>query len=49
MLQKISTYKKQIFLNTKHLKETRSGLESTKILIEKFANFLYKMNNQIFD
>lgn len=49
MLQKISVYKKQIFLNAKQLKETRAWLESTKILIEKFTNFFYKLNNQIFD
>jgi len=49
MLQKISVYKKQIFINTKQLKETRSWLENTKLLIEKFANFLYKIDNQIFD
>jgi murein DD-endopeptidase MepM/ murein hydrolase activator NlpD len=48
MLQKISVYKKQIFLNTKQLKETRAWIESTKELIKKFANFLYKINNQIF-
>jgi hypothetical protein len=48
MLQKISVYKKQIFLNAKQLKETRAGIESTKELIKKFANFLYKINNQIF-
>lgn len=49
MLQKISVYKKQIFLNAKQLKETRAWLESTKVLIEKFTNFFYKLNNQIFD
>lgn len=48
MLQKISVYKKQIFLNTKKLKDTRAWLESTKRLVEQFTNFLYKINNQIF-
>ncbi len=48
MLQKISVYKKQILLNTKQLKETRAWLESTKGIISQFANFLYKINNQIF-
>lgn len=49
MLQKISVYKKQILLNTKLLKETREWLESSKEIVSQFANFLYKINNQIFD
>lgn len=49
MLQKISKYKKQILINTKQLKETRAGIEESKEIISKFANFLYKLNHQIFD
>lgn len=49
MLQKIAVYKKQIFLNTKQLRDTRAGLDNTKVYIQQFANFLYKMDNQIFE
>lgn len=48
MLQKIAVYKKQIFLSTKQLKDTRAGLDNTKVYIEQFANFLYKMDNEFF-
>ncbi|HKL44374.1 MAG TPA: peptidoglycan DD-metalloendopeptidase family protein [Candidatus Absconditabacterales bacterium] len=48
MLQKIAVYKKQIFLSAKQLKDTRAGLDNTKIYIEQFANFLYKMDNELF-
>ncbi len=48
MLQKIAVYKKQIFLTTKQLKDTRAGLDNTKEYIEQFAKFLYKMDNKIF-
>ncbi len=48
MLQKIAVYKKQIFLSAKQLKDTRAWLDNTKIYIEQFANFLYKMDNELF-
>lgn len=49
MLEKVAKYKKQIFLNTKQLKDTRAWLETTKELISKFSNFLYKINNEFWD
>ena len=49
MLQKISWYKKKILIKTQELKDTRAWMESSKEIISQFANFLYKMNNQIFD
>ncbi|HPC34089.1 MAG TPA: peptidoglycan DD-metalloendopeptidase family protein [Candidatus Absconditabacterales bacterium] len=49
MLQKISGYKKNILIKTQELKDTRAGIESSKEIISQFANFLYKMNHQIFD
>ncbi len=47
MLQKIAVYKKQIFLSAKQLKDTRAGLDNTKIYITQFANFLYKIDNEL--
>ncbi len=49
MLQKISSYKKKIIIKTQELKDTRAGIENSKEIISQFANFLYKMNHQIFD
>ncbi len=49
MLKKIAVYKKQIFLSAKQLKDTRAWLDHTKVYITQFANFLYKMNNQLFE
>lgn len=48
MLQKIAVYKKQIFLSAKQLRDTRAGLDNTKVYIEQFANYLYKMDNEFF-
>ena len=47
MLKKINTYKKQIYVNTKSLNETRSGIDSSKEFIKEFSNFLYKLSNNI--
>jgi hypothetical protein len=47
MLQKIAVYKKQIFLSAKQLKDTRAGLDNTKTYITQFANFLYKIDNEL--
>jgi hypothetical protein len=48
MLQKIAVYKKQIFLSAKQLKNTRAGLDNTKVYIGQFVNYLYKMDNEFF-
>ena len=49
MLQKISVYKKQIFIRTKQLRDTRKWLDNTKWYIAQFANFLYKIDNNLME
>ncbi|MCF7834447.1 peptidoglycan DD-metalloendopeptidase family protein [Candidatus Gracilibacteria bacterium] len=49
MLKKISVYKKQILSSAEDLKTTRDGMGYTKEYIEQFTNFIYKMDNEIYN
>lgn len=48
-LKKIATYKKLMVLTYKDIQVSRSGMVDTKQYIEDFANFIYKMDNKIYD
>lgn len=48
-LKKIATYKKLMVLTYKDIQVSRSGMVDTKQYIEDFANFIYKMDNKLYD
>lgn len=48
-LKKITTYKKLMVLTYKDIQASRSGMVDTKQYIEDFANFIYKMDNKLYD
>lgn len=48
-LKKINTYKKLMILTYKDIQSSRSGMTDTKEYIQDFANFIYKMDNKIYD
>lgn len=48
-LKKIATYKKLMVLTYKDIQASRSGMVDTKQYIEDFANFIYKMDNKLYD
>jgi len=49
MLRKIAMYKKMIFLADKELKEAREWIVDTKKYVESFSNFIYKLDNQLYE
>jgi chromosome segregation ATPase len=48
-LQKISTYKKLMLLTYKDIQASRSGMVDTKQYIEDFSNFIYKLDNKLYN
>lgn len=48
-LQKITTYKKLMMLTYKEIQSSRSGMVDTKGYIEDFSNFIYKLDNKLYD
>lgn len=48
-LKKIETYKKLMILTYKEIQSSRSGMVETKEYIEDFINFIYKMDNKLYD
>jgi len=48
-LKKIETYKKLMILTYKEIQSSRSGMVNTKQYIEDFINFIYKMDNKLYD
>lgn len=48
-LKKIATYKKLMLLTYKDIQASRSGMVDTKEYIEDFANFIYKLDNKLYD
>jgi hypothetical protein len=48
-LKKILTYKKLMLLTYKDIQESRSGMVETKQYIEDFSNFIYKLDNKLYD
>ncbi|MEI6119421.1 MAG: hypothetical protein WCP92_09900 [bacterium] len=48
-LQKITTYKKLMLLTYKDIQASRSGMVDTKQYIEDFSNFIYKLDNKLYD
>lgn len=48
-LQKITTYKKLMVITYKELQYSRSGMVDTKKYIEDFSNFIYKLDNKLYD
>lgn len=48
-LQKITTYKKLMLLTYKDIQASRSGMVDTKEYIEDFSNFIYKLDNKLYD
>jgi len=48
-LQKITTYKKLMILTYKDIQASRSGMVDTKQYIEDFANFIYKLDNKLYN
>lgn len=48
-LQKITTYKKLMLLTYKEIQASRSGMVDTKQYIEDFSNFIYKLDNKLYD
>jgi hypothetical protein len=48
-LQKITSYKKLMVLTYKDIQGSRSGMVDTKQYIEDFANFIYKMDNKLYN
>ena len=48
-LQKITTYKKLMLLTYKNIQSSRSGMVDTKQYIEDFANFMYKLDNKLYN
>lgn len=48
-LKKIATYKKLMLLTYKDIQESRSGMVETKQYIEDFSNFIYKLDNKLYN
>ncbi|MEI6774745.1 MAG: hypothetical protein WCL18_08460 [bacterium] len=48
-LEKITTYKKLMLLTYKDIKASRSGMVDTKQYIEDFSNFIYKLDNKLYN
>ena len=48
-LQKITTYKKLMLLTYKDIQSSRSGMVDTKQYMEDFSNFIYKLDNKLYD
>ncbi len=48
-LQKIVTYKKLMMLTYKEIQSSRSGMTETKQYIEDFSNFIYKLENKLYN
>lgn len=48
-LRKIAIYKKEIIKTAEELKDTREWKSDTKEYIEQFANFAYKLDNEIYN
>ncbi|MCX6823713.1 MAG: peptidoglycan DD-metalloendopeptidase family protein [candidate division SR1 bacterium] len=48
-LQKITTYKKLMLLTYKDIQASRSGMVDTKQYIEDFSNFIYKLDNKLYN
>ncbi len=48
-LEKITTYKKLMMLTYKEIQASRSGMVDTKQYIEDFANFIYKLDNKLYN
>jgi hypothetical protein len=48
-LQKIVTYKKLMLLTYKDIQASRSGMVETKQYIEDFSNFIYKLDNKLYN
>jgi len=48
-LQKILTYKKLMLLTYKDIQSSRSGMVETKQYIEDFSNFIYKLDNKLYN
>lgn len=48
-LQKIATYKKLMLLTYKDIQSSRSGMVDTKQYIEDFSNFIYKLDNKLYN
>lgn len=48
-LQKITTYKKLMLLTYKDIQSSRSGMVDTKQYIEDFSNFIYKLDNKLYN
>jgi len=48
-LKKIATYKKLMVLTYKDIQASRSGMVDTKQYIEDFANFIYKLDNKLYN
>lgn len=49
MLNKIATYKKMIYIAYQDLQSSRSGFADTKEYLSTFANFIYKLDNKLYD
>lgn len=48
-LKKIETYKKLMVITYKELQASRSGMVDTKQHIEDFVNFIYKLDNKLYN
>lgn len=48
-LEKIVTYKKLMLLTYKDIQSSRSGMVETKQYIEDFSNFIYKLDNKLYN
>ncbi|MCX6825354.1 MAG: peptidoglycan DD-metalloendopeptidase family protein [candidate division SR1 bacterium] len=48
-LQKIATYKKLMIVTYKDIQASRSGMVDTKQYIEDFSNFIYKLDNKLYN
>lgn len=48
-LQKIATYKKLMLITYKEIQASRSGMVETKEYIENFSNFIYKLDNKLYN
>jgi hypothetical protein len=48
-LGKVAVYKKLIFLADKDLNLTRDNIDNTKEYIQLFSNFIYKLDNKLYN
>jgi len=48
-LRKIAIYKREILKTAESLKETRDGKQDTQEYIKQFTNFMYKLDNEIYN